>query len=174
MIIETLDPNATYTVTGNKDFVVGNNEVIIEVTSSDGLQKETYTIQVNRNMSSNNYLSYILPSKGALSPAFTKTNNNYTLTVENDITQINIDAEPEDSNATMVGNGDYTLEVGENKIEIKVTNLWPNRLIGDQFLPEAERYTQTNISKYTRQDTLRPSGLLGPVRLMIIPDRDEF
>lgn len=122
MIIETLDPNATYTVTGNKDFVVGNNEVIIEVTSSDGLQKETYTIQVNRNMSSNNYLSYILPSKGALSPAFTKTNNNYTLTVENDITQINIDAEPEDSNATMVGNGDYTLEVGENKIEIKVTS----------------------------------------------------
>ena len=63
---------------------------------------------------------------------------------------------------------------GRNKIEIKVTNLWPNRLIGDQFLPEAERYTQTNISKYTRQDTLRPSGLLGPVRLMIIPDRDEF
>ena len=63
---------------------------------------------------------------------------------------------------------------GRNKIEIKVTNLWPNRLIGDQFLPEAERYTQTNISKSTRQDTLRPSGLLGPVRLMIIPDRDEF
>lgn len=58
---------------------------------------------------------------------------------------------------------------GSNEIEIKVTNLWPNRLIGDQFLPEEKRYTLTNISKYTRQDTLRPSGLLGPVQIKIIP-----
>ena len=122
MIIETLDPNATYTIEGNENFIIGNNEVTIEVTSSDGKEKEIYTIQVNRNMSSNNYLSYILPSKGKLSPSFVKTTNSYAITVDNDITQIKIDAEPEDSKATISGNGDYTLKVGENKVEIKVTS----------------------------------------------------
>lgn len=57
---------------------------------------------------------------------------------------------------------------GANRIEIKVTNLWPNRLIGDQYLPEEERYTETNISKYTKTSPLLPSGLLGPVQLKIV------
>lgn len=122
LIVKTLDPNATYFVKGNENFVVGNNKVEIEVTSSDGKQTETYIINVNRQVSSNNYLSYILPSKGTLSPSFNKTTNNYTVTVENDITEINIDADTEDSNATMTGNGNYTLNVGENKVEIEVTS----------------------------------------------------
>lgn len=54
---------------------------------------------------------------------------------------------------------------GENNLEIKVTNLWPNRLIGDQFLPEGLRYTETNIKKYKKDSELLPSGLLGPVKL---------
>lgn len=62
LIIETLDPNATYVVKGNENFVVGNNLIEIEVTSSDGKLTETYTIVVNRQVSTNNYLSYILPS----------------------------------------------------------------------------------------------------------------
>ncbi len=53
-----------------------------------------------------------------------------------------------------------------NQLEIEVVNLWPNRLIGDEFLPEAERFTKTNIRKFTRQSALLPSGLLGPVRLL--------
>lgn len=95
----------------------GNNLIEIEVTSSDGITKELYTLQVNRQVSSNNYLSYILPSAGSLSPSFNKTTNNYTITVENNIKQIKIDAEPEDENATiiMTGNGVYDLEVRRNK-----------------------------------------------------------
>lgn len=54
---------------------------------------------------------------------------------------------------------------GDNKLEIKVANLWPNRLIGDQLLDERDRITKTNISKFTKDDKLRPSGLLGPVKL---------
>jgi hypothetical protein len=65
---------------------------------------------------------------------------------------------------------------GENTLEIDVTNLWPNRLIGDAGLPENQRLTKTNIrleavrtvkpyEGYGANDPLLPSGLLGPVRI---------
>lgn len=52
---------------------------------------------------------------------------------------------------------------GINNIEIKVVNLWPNRIIGDQFLPPGKRYTHTNVIKFTKDYPLPSSGLLGPV-----------
>jgi len=59
------------------------------------------------------------------------------------------------------------LKPGLNQLEIEVVNFWPNRIIGDQFLPEAERLTRTNIRQLTRRSPLMPSGLMGPVRLLI-------
>ena len=57
------------------------------------------------------------------------------------------------------------LHPGENTIEIDVTNLWPNRLIGDAQSATGAHYTWTNIRKYTKDSPLLPSGLLGPVTL---------
>lgn len=56
------------------------------------------------------------------------------------------------------------LKPGMNTLEIKVTNLWVNRLIGDQQ-PGATKYTFTAMSTYKADAPLRPSGLLGPVTL---------
>jgi hypothetical protein len=55
---------------------------------------------------------------------------------------------------------------GKNRLTVRVTNFWPNRIIGDQFLPEAERVTRTNIRQLTQKTPLMPSGLLGPVRVL--------
>lgn len=75
---------------------------------------------------------------------------------------------------------------GSNQLVVKVTNLWPNRLIGDEQLPAdvewngkqlAEwpqwmldgkpsptgRLTFTTWHHWTKSDTLLESGLLGPV-----------
>lgn len=52
-----------------------------------------------------------------------------------------------------------------NQLDIRVTNLWPNRLIGDAGKPAAERLTRTNLNPYKPTDPLLPSGLLGPVTL---------
>jgi hypothetical protein len=65
-----------------------------------------------------------------------------------------------------------TVIPGTNTVELKVTNLWPNRLIGDQHLPEVERYTETNYNKFGKEDPLWPSGLVGPVRLFFVPEAE--
>ncbi|HVU36411.1 MAG TPA: glycosyl hydrolase [Opitutaceae bacterium] len=57
------------------------------------------------------------------------------------------------------------VRAGQNRLEVKVTNLWPNRLIGDQRLPVAQRHTWTTYDPYKPDSPLLPSGLLGPVRL---------
>ena len=54
---------------------------------------------------------------------------------------------------------------GNNELEITVVNLWPNRLIGDEALPEAQRFTVTNAHKFGASTPLLPSGLLGPVTI---------
>ena len=79
---------------------------------------------------------------------------------------------------------------GKNKLEIKVTNLWPNRLIGDEQLAEDRvwdgkhlkewpqwvldgkpsptgRYTFTTWHHWTKDDALLESGLIGPVMLRV-------
>ena len=57
------------------------------------------------------------------------------------------------------------LREGENALEIRVANTWPNRLIGDAQ-PGAVRITFTDSQAYRATDPLRAGGLLGPVRLI--------
>ena len=71
-----------------------------------------------------------------------------------------------------------------NELEIEVVNLWPNRLIGDEQLPNdgisrgqwpewlkegqprtSGRYTFTTYRHYTKDSPLLESGLLGPVTI---------
>jgi len=87
------------------------------------------------------------------------------------------------------------VKAGKNRLEIEVTNLWPNRMIGDErmFPPDAKfdqrpgyaggglaewpewllknqprptgRITFSTWKHWTAKDELLPSGLIGPVRL---------
>lgn len=53
----------------------------------------------------------------------------------------------------------------DNRLEIDIANLWPNRLIGDQALPVEERIAWTTFQPYKADSPPLPSGLLGPVTL---------
>lgn len=79
----------------------------------------------------------------------------------------------------------HALKSGENELKIEVTNLWANRLIGDEqkendgivngqwpkWLLKGEkrpsnRYTFTTFSHYKKDSPLLESGLLGPVHII--------
>lgn len=59
------------------------------------------------------------------------------------------------------------VKAGENRIEVEVTNLWANRLIGDT-VPGTVKHSYTSMPFYYSPATpLLPSGLIGPVRILL-------
>ena len=60
---------------------------------------------------------------------------------------------------------DPVLKPGRNEIELNVTNLWVNRLVGDAQPLATQKFTHTNITKYGPNSPLLPSGLFGPVTI---------
>ena len=57
------------------------------------------------------------------------------------------------------------LKPGANTLQIRVANLWVNRLIGDAQADVKTKYTLTTQQFYQANSPLLPSGLLGPVTL---------
>ncbi len=59
------------------------------------------------------------------------------------------------------------LKAGSNTLQVNVTNLWVNRLIGDAQPGVTNKVTFTTMPFYRADSTLLPSGLLGPVRVLV-------
>ncbi len=59
---------------------------------------------------------------------------------------------------------------GENTLEIRVANLWVNRLIGDQQqgVADEDKVAFVTIPTFYQDAPLRPSGLLEPVKLVCV------
>jgi hypothetical protein len=63
------------------------------------------------------------------------------------------------------------LRKGDNKLSIRVTNTWANRLSGDQALPPDQRRTWTPAPSPAAGKPLLPAGLLGPVSISVSSDK---
>jgi hypothetical protein len=57
------------------------------------------------------------------------------------------------------------LKPGENQLQIKVTNQWTNRQIGDRSLPPEKQILSPGPPRFGRPAVLGESGLLGPVTI---------
>jgi len=55
------------------------------------------------------------------------------------------------------------LKPGSNHLEVKVTNLWPNRIIGDRQPGAKKQYAWLDYRPFRAETPLLESGLLGPV-----------
>jgi hypothetical protein len=58
------------------------------------------------------------------------------------------------------------LHPGSNHLEVKITNLWPNRLIGDQQPNATRKYAWLDYWPFKANTPLLESGLLGPVKIL--------
>ena len=117
----TEDKNATVVITGNENFEIGMNEIHIEVTASDGETKEEYILYVNREFSTNNYLSSLSVDKGTLDPEFDPKTLTYNVEVEREVDKITVSATTEDKSAAIIsGTGEHNLNLGNNVIQVKV------------------------------------------------------
>ncbi len=119
-----IDENANVEINGNENFHIGMNEVEIVVTSGDGTLTETYTLYVNRQLSTNNKLLYLTVDPGTLSPAFSPDEMVYNVEVANDVTEITVDADVSDTTAKIIsGLGKHKLNIGQNKIFVKTRSM---------------------------------------------------
>ena len=65
------------------------------------------------------------------------------------------------------------VKVGKNELEVKVTNLWVNRLIGDSR-PDVELpVTYAGFRHYKGTDPLLSSGLIGEVRILSLTETGD-
>jgi len=61
------------------------------------------------------------------------------------------------------------LKEGTNELEVEVVNCWRNRLVGELFLPEKERFTFHTAANINEKTPLQSSGLIGPVQVISYP-----
>lgn len=81
----------------------------------------TATLNI-KNTSDDATLSALTVSEGTLTPTFSASVTDYTVTVANSISSITINATANDGNATLSGNtGTQNLNIGENEFNILVT-----------------------------------------------------
>ena len=109
--------------------ILGSKTISVKVLANDKVTIQTYNISYNIVASDNSYLSKLVSSVGTID--FIKTNPNYNITVDNEITSVDLTLETEDKNATITVNGatSFTpktvtisdLNIGNNSISILVT-----------------------------------------------------
>lgn len=120
------DSKSTVTGTGTKSLKVYSNAFNIVVTAENG-SKKTYTVTILRKdeagrtapLSTNNTLKSLTVEGYNLE--FVATTLNYNLTVENNISNLVIKAEANDSKATVVIDKSDALKIGDNSIKVTVT-----------------------------------------------------
>ena len=118
---------AIVTGTGSKNLEMGKNTFNVKVTAEDKKTTKTYTLTITREDKENSQSDATLINLGIRPKeydftGFKPTTTTYNTTVPNDVEKITIYASAKNSKDTISGTGNKTLNVGQNKCEIKVTS----------------------------------------------------
>ena len=110
----------SYCVSGVDYDASGSASVSIVSASEPDDSEPDYTPSTP-GKSGNNALSALTVSAGTLTPAFDPAVTEYTLSLPQGTEKITLTATPSDSNATVQGDGELTLQEGENMLPLVVT-----------------------------------------------------
>ncbi len=127
--------NKTKKITRNFSFKVikeGSSKINLETYSFYSINDKKINVTVNpasistskdaSNSSDNNYLSALEIKDGKLTPKFNKKITNYKVTLPNNAEEITITAKPEDSNAVVTGDGNFSLTDEDKSFKVVVTS----------------------------------------------------
>ncbi|MBR1416333.1 MAG: cadherin-like beta sandwich domain-containing protein, partial [Bacilli bacterium] len=121
---ETDDTNATAYLLGDGNLHVGQNTIPIMIVAQNG-ETQTYTLNVYREPNTNIYLESLAvkSTDGTINydliPEFNKINfGTYKVTVDKDVSEVNIIANPESVTTNVSGAGIKTLNKGNNYFDI--------------------------------------------------------
>lgn len=115
--------NGSTTISAKSVGIIGMDEKNM----SSSISPTTLTIKTPEpakpvTYSTNNYLSSLKVDGYDLSPKFNKNTNEYKLSLNADVEEINITAKKEDSTAKVSGTGKKQVSLGNNKFDIVVTS----------------------------------------------------
>ena len=110
----------SYCVSGVDYDASGSASVSIVSASTPDDSEPDYTPSAP-GKSGNNALSALTVSAGTLTPAFDPAVTEYTLSLPQGTEKLTLTATPSDSNATVQGDGELTLQEGENTLPLVVT-----------------------------------------------------
>lgn len=125
------DPNAKVQITDNyKNLQKGENKIDIVVTSEDGNDSTTYSINVTLEVTpteeellkANTTLKSLEVKNYTLDPVFESTEKKYYLTVPYKVTSLDITAKSTNEKAKVEVEGNKKLIVGKNTVKITVTS----------------------------------------------------
>lgn len=123
-------------IKGNTNLKLGDNEVIIEVTSPGGNETKTYRIIVTRaanQEASNSYLAELIVDNYPLTPAFQAEKLEYTIgNIAKDIEELTIIPIAQNTNATVKVEGNVPLKQGQNNVIVTVTS--PDKTTTKQYI----------------------------------------
>lgn len=122
---------ANVTISGNKNWVEGNNSVIIKVTAEDGttnnyilnVTREETTQKVDsKKLSNDNYLKdLVINSSHEINKKFDSNISNYDITVPNEVEKLDLKLTTNDSKANVNIIGNENFKVGINTVQIEVS-----------------------------------------------------
>lgn len=110
----------SYCIAGVDYDASGSASVTIVAASTPDDSEPDYTPSTP-GKSGNNALSALTVSAGTLAPAFDPAVTEYTLSLPQGTEKLTLTATPSDSNATVQGDGELTLQEGENTLPLVVT-----------------------------------------------------
>ena len=135
---------ATVVGTGSKNLQIGKNTFNIKVTAEDKKTTKTYTLTIVRKQEDEPVSDATLTNLGIRPKEYDFTGfkpsiTTYSVSVPNDVEKITIYATAKNSKDTIIGSGNKSLKVGQNKCEIKVTS-------------EDKKKTKTYVINVTRKE----------------------